>query len=291
MAIDKAVDSSQLNADLKAIADAIRTKGGTSGLLEFPSGFVDAVGAIQAGSGGGGENQIDDIIAGNLIDVVSDAENCAEYAFYYNRYIKSVSMPNLATVPSNMLAQSTSIQSVYFPKAIKIGERAFWNTPLEIADIPEVQDIGMQAFQGAKIAQISNMENINIISDGAFKVCKSLVGRFSFPSIVKVGYSAFQNCTGITAIEFGSSQKDDNTAAVRNTVFSECTALQTVIFRATTLLSMQNVSAFANTPIASGTGYIYVPSVLVDSYKAATNWTTYANQIRAIEDYPEITGG
>lgn len=45
------------------------------------------------------------------------------------------------------------------------------------------------------------------------------------------------------------------------------------------------------TPMKSGTGYIYVPAALVDSYKAATNWSTYADQIRAIEDYPDITGG
>ena len=35
----------------------------------------------------------------------------------------------------------------------------------------------------------------------------------------------------------------------------------------------------------------YVPTSLVDTYKSATNWSTYAEQIRAIEDYPEITGG
>jgi hypothetical protein len=41
----------------------------------------------------------------------------------------------------------------------------------------------------------------------------------------------------------------------------------------------------------NGTGYIYVPATLVDTYKAGTNWSTHADQIRAIEDYPEITGG
>ena len=51
MAIDKAIDSAQLDADLTDVADAIRTKGGTSDALEFPGGFVDAVGAIQTGSG------------------------------------------------------------------------------------------------------------------------------------------------------------------------------------------------------------------------------------------------
>ena len=47
MALDKAVDSAQLNADLTAVADAIRTKGGTSAQLAFPDGFVRAVQAIE----------------------------------------------------------------------------------------------------------------------------------------------------------------------------------------------------------------------------------------------------
>lgn len=47
MALDKAVDSAQLNADLTAVADAIRTKGGTSAQLTFPDGFVSAVQAIE----------------------------------------------------------------------------------------------------------------------------------------------------------------------------------------------------------------------------------------------------
>lgn len=50
MALDKAVDSAQLNADLTAVADAIRTKGGTSAQLAFPDGFASAVQAIQTGT-------------------------------------------------------------------------------------------------------------------------------------------------------------------------------------------------------------------------------------------------
>ncbi len=52
MALDKLVDSSQLNADLTSIANAIRTKGGTSAQLAFPAGFVSAVQAIPSGGGG-----------------------------------------------------------------------------------------------------------------------------------------------------------------------------------------------------------------------------------------------
>lgn len=40
------------DTDLTAVADAIREKGGTSAALEWPSGYVDAIGAISGGGGG-----------------------------------------------------------------------------------------------------------------------------------------------------------------------------------------------------------------------------------------------
>lgn len=53
MAVDKLVDSTQLDADLTSVADAIRTKGGTSASLAFPTDFVSAIAAIPSGGGGG----------------------------------------------------------------------------------------------------------------------------------------------------------------------------------------------------------------------------------------------
>lgn len=53
MALDKLVDSTQLDAGLASVAGAIRTKGGTSAQLQFPAGFVSAVEAIPTGGGGG----------------------------------------------------------------------------------------------------------------------------------------------------------------------------------------------------------------------------------------------
>lgn len=49
MAYDKAVDSAALDANLKSVADAIRAKGGTTGNMEFPGGFISAVDAISSG--------------------------------------------------------------------------------------------------------------------------------------------------------------------------------------------------------------------------------------------------
>lgn len=52
MAVDKLVDSSQLDSDLTSVANAIRTKGGTSASLAFPADFVSAIAAIPSGGGG-----------------------------------------------------------------------------------------------------------------------------------------------------------------------------------------------------------------------------------------------
>ena len=51
MAYDKAVDSTQLDAGLTEIANAIRTKGGTEEQLIFPGGFASAIQAITTGGG------------------------------------------------------------------------------------------------------------------------------------------------------------------------------------------------------------------------------------------------
>ena len=49
MSVDKLVDSSQLDTDLTSVANAIRTKGGTSAQLAFPAGFVSAIENIPSG--------------------------------------------------------------------------------------------------------------------------------------------------------------------------------------------------------------------------------------------------
>ena len=62
MSADKLVDSTQLDSDLTSVANAIRTKGGTSASLTFPSDFVSAINAI---SGGGGSTLITKSITAN----------------------------------------------------------------------------------------------------------------------------------------------------------------------------------------------------------------------------------
>ena len=96
---------------------------------------------------------------------------------------------------------------------------------------------------------------------------------------------SFMSCSNLAKIDF------DVLEEMKDADFYQCFALSAVIIRSPVVCTMSDSNAFELTPIASGTGYIYVPAALVDSYKAATNWSVYADQIRAIEDYPDICGG
>ena len=53
MALDKVVDSAELDAGMALVAESIRAKAGISGLLAWPGGFKAAVDGIQSGGGSG----------------------------------------------------------------------------------------------------------------------------------------------------------------------------------------------------------------------------------------------
>ena len=72
---------------------------------------------------------------------------------------------------------------------------------------------------------------------------------------------------------------------IKNTAFANCTKLKAFILRGSTVCTISNNTGFYGTPINGTSGYIYVPSALIDSYKTATNWSTHASQFRALEDY------
>lgn len=189
-------------ADLTSVADAIRAKGGTTGQMVYPDGFVSAINAITTGGG-------------------------------QDEYAAAALISDVGTI---------------FPATYK-------NT---IAT--KVKDICFNGY--TKLISVE------------------------FPMVTNVGTQAFQNCLSLKKADFNVL------TSINIWAFNVCRALEALIIRTNSVCTLAGTNAFANNSgIAAGTGYVYVPSALVDSYKAATNWSTYANQIRAIEDYPSITGG
>lgn len=67
--------------------------------------------------------------------------------------------------------------------------------------------------------------------------------------------------------------------------------LETLIIRNPDSVPFYGWNALAGSGVSKGNGYIYVPRNMVEAYKSATGWSEFGDQVRAIEDYPEITGG
>lgn len=96
----------------------------------------------------------------------------------------------------------------------------------------------------------------------------------------------FSQATTVTTIWLGN---DSTTWKVSNSrsIFNYTSNLKHVVIRGTNVLNITSSDAFSNSSIAAGTGLIYVPDSLVEDYKAANYWSTYASQIKPISEYVE----
>lgn len=118
-----------------------------------------------------------------------------------------------------------------------------------------------------------------------FYNCKALtsvdISHFNPKSLTNV-YGMFMNCTSLREVDISSIC----TTKITNSpmMFSGCTNLTKVIINSPSVFPMTNKNFFASTPIEDGTGFVYVPDNLVATYKARTNWTTYADQIKPISE-------
>lgn len=168
-------------------------------------------------------------------------------------------------------------------RVTSIGNQAFMNaTSLKSISFPNVESAGLSSFNNCTALTDVDLPLLESVSTQTFYGCNALV-RLDLPKLQTIAAQSMRNCKNLTVVDLGACT---NISAIS---FDNCLALECFIIRTPSLCKLAATSAFTNTPIASGTGYIYVPASLVDSYKSASNWSTYAAQIRAIENYPEIT--
>ena len=163
--------------------------------------------------------------------------------------------------------------------------------------------IGSYAFANSLIEEVSipnliNLEGYYPIGNFAFFNCLSLTKASS--NCTKVGYGTFRGCNSLNYCDFpnfkycdyfsfyGCSKLetfDCNNLISMGAYSFQNSGIKALIIRSESLPALASANSFESTPIASGTGFIYVPSDLVESYKTATNWAVYASQFRALEDY------
>ena len=164
-----------------------------------------------------------------------------------------------------------------------------------------VTSIGAYAFYRCySLTSIVIPNSVTIIGAGAFQYCHSLTSIVIPNSVTGIGASAFYNCYSLTSIVIPNSISSIGVNAFENcrsltnivipnsitsigtSVFSSCYSLTTYVFERTTgITSIGGTNTFIGINTSTK---IYVPDDLVDDYKIAANWSTYANYIYPISE-------
>lgn len=156
---------------------------------------------------------------------------------------------------------------------------SFLANTMTVLDNSLVTTLRTRVCQTATKLITVNLPNVTSLGAYAFYQCSGLE-TVKLPKLTSVSTQVFYSCTKLRHADCGQL------SALPAQTFNACSALTELILRkSTSICTLSNVNAINNSPIGKGTGYIYVPSALVDSYKTATNWSTFANQFRALEDY------
>ena len=239
-----------------------------------------------------------------------------------NHTLTSLEEDGIGIIGDRALYNNTALTSVNFPNATSIGEYAMAGcSALQTALVPKLATSGTYAFQNCTSLESISMPQLATVSNYMFAGCSAL-SSVSIPNATRINKYAFQNCKDLTSIDLDGVTNIGNYAfsgtGIGTLVIPDATSLGTylcqgyrrgvvdqhktvnlssnrfnganslchLILRSTTMCTL-TTNALAGTAIAAGIGWIYVPTDLVATYKAASNWSNYASQIVDISEYPK----
>ena len=129
------------------------------------------------------------------------------------------------------------------------------------------------AFDSCYHLSIANVPRSISINDGlTFKYCRSLSQFHIADGVTTICKEMFSNCSSLTTINIPGS-----VTSIDYRAFFSCKFMKYYDFTDhTSIPALSNSNAFNEIPSDCE---IRVPAALVDEWKAATNWSTYASQI------------
>lgn len=246
--------------------------------------------------GGGGTEDLDNLIKRTITTISNDnVTYVGDYAFKDCTSLTSATFPNATQVRQNAFEGCSSLANFDFTNIYNIYTQAFKDCTslsfiLDDATFTKINSVGIGGLQNTAITSINSTKLANINSS-AFMDCTSLTSVTISMSggAIDIKSSAFYNCTSLTTVNlsecyFSSSVfygctnlttvTIDSVNTINQYTFYNCTNLQTITLKKQSVVTLSNINAFTG---VNGTVTIYVPSNLVDSYKAATNWVTLYN--------------
>lgn len=160
-----------------------------------------------------------------------------------------------------------------------------YQTKLELVVLPNCTALQAGAFYGCSKLSVLSLPKLKSIQNNAFRNCQSLVEFITGPTFdSRLDGSTFEGCSGLVKADFFHI---DNLGISGYAL--ACENLTTLIIRNTDFVPSLIKTAFGaeTTKMNSGEGKIYVPASMIDAYKAAANWSNYADQIFSLEELTE----
>ena len=224
----------------------------------------------------------------NTIEILGD-DNVVDSII--NRTITEFKDNNVKILGNNAFNGCAALEIVDLPEFESNNvqvERIFANcSSLKTVNLPKLKYVYTAAFEGCtSLTSIYLPEADTRYGGGrddsmsAFSGCKALY-KAVLPKVSLISNYFFYGCTSLAIVDLTSCNHIGGYWA-----WMGVAALKALVLRNTEIVATLSEShTFKDGHIGKGTGYIYVPKALIDAYKVATNWSTYAAQFRALEDY------
>lgn len=212
-------------------------------------------------------SDIDGLLDGSIEEITSGVTRIRKYCLAYS-YVSKINFPNVT----------------------EIGEQAFLNSQITEANFPLVTKLGHSAFKSCAYIVEANLPLLTTVAHDIFYECYKLA-KVICPNFTSLPSQIFRSCYRLPSLDF------HKLTSIDTRVFYNCYSLTRLILRHNEGCTLSNSNSFDNCYHFHGTvnaaynpeglkdGYIYVPRALIEDYKVATNWSNFATQFRALEDY------